>query len=111
MTGGGSGGDDQVVPPARRWGAAAPLQDFGPSAAAAPCPTRPVRWASCPTGAGWRILCGINNVGSITGLLRRTVAKQYSEFYRRHGEEERPFVEGHPMGSRVAFTTATPGPR
>jgi len=55
--------------------------------------------------------CGINNVSSNTSVLRPTVDKQYSEFYRRRGEEERPFVEGHPMGSRVVLTTATPDPR
>jgi len=33
-----------------------------------------------------------------------------SEFYRRRGEEERPFVEEHPMRSRVVPATATPDP-
>ena len=54
--------------------------------------------------------CGINNVGSITSVLEPTVAKQSVEFDRRGGEEEGPFVEEHPMGSRVVPTTATPGP-
>jgi len=54
--------------------------------------------------------CGINNVGAITSVLGPTVAKLSSEFDRRRGEEERPFVEGHPMGSRVVPTTATPDP-
>jgi len=52
----------------------------------------------------------MNNVGAITSVSGPTVAKQQSEFYRRRGEEERPFVAGHPMGSRVVFTTATPDP-
>ena len=67
----------------------------------------PRRYSSChppsPT-------CGINNVGSISSVLGPTVAEQLSEFYRRRGQEERTFVEGHPMGSRVVPTTATPGP-
>jgi len=53
---------------------------------------------------------GIHDAGSNTCVFRPTVAKQSSEFYRRRGEKERLIVAGHPMGSRVVPTTATPDP-
>ena len=48
LAGGGGGGNYGVLPPARRWGAAAPLQDFRSSAAAAPDQAQPNRRPSCP---------------------------------------------------------------
>jgi len=44
---GGGGRNDGVLPPARRWGAAAPLQDVRSSAAAPPNQARPNRRPSC----------------------------------------------------------------
>jgi len=54
LAAGGGGGNDGVRQPARRWGAAAPLQDFRSSAAAPPDQTRPNQRRSCPGGAGRR---------------------------------------------------------
>ena len=47
LAGGGVGGNDGVLPPARRWGAAAPLQTFRSSAAAPHDQGRPSRRPSC----------------------------------------------------------------
>ena len=52
LAGGGGGGNDGVLPTARRWGAAAPLQDFRFSAAAPPDQARPSRRPSFPGGVG-----------------------------------------------------------
>jgi len=51
---------------------------------------------------------GVNDVSAQTSVLRLTVAKQYCAFYRRLGEEESPFVGGHPMGSRLVPKMAIP---
>jgi len=65
-------------------------------------------WTLCPPPLlAW---CGIHVVGSITSELGPTVVNRWREFYRRRGEEERPFVEGQPMQSRVVLVTATPDP-
>jgi len=67
---------------------------------------RSSRWQSRKSGNARgrrRSYCGINNVSAITRVLRPTVAKQQSEFYRRRGEEERPFFwrssDGEPGGA------------
>jgi len=57
LAGGGGGGNDGVLPPARRWGAAAPLQNLWSSAAAPTDQARPNRWPSCRRRATRVFVC------------------------------------------------------